>query len=79
VTAALSYVSGIAASRLLGARLASFVALSEVVAAVLWAWLLLAQLPGLVQLLGGALILAGVVAVRAGEPVTPGDRDRGSL
>ena len=69
VTAALSYVSGIAASRLLGARLASFVALSEVVAAVLWAWALLAQLPGLVQLLGGALILAGVVAVRAGEPV----------
>ncbi|GAA3824673.1 EamA family transporter [Nocardioides panacisoli] len=69
VTAALSYVSGIAASRLLGARLASFVALSEVVAAVLWAWALLAQLPGLVQLLGGALILAGVVAVRAGEPM----------
>jgi drug/metabolite transporter (DMT)-like permease len=73
VTAALSYVSGIAASRLLGARLASFVALSEVIAAVLWAWVLLAQLPGLVQLLGGALVLAGVVAVRAGEPVVADD------
>lgn len=68
VTAALAYVTGIAASRRLGARLASFVALSEVVAAVLWAWALLAQLPGPVQLVGGILILAGVVAVRAGEP-----------
>lgn len=68
VTAALAYVTGIAASRRLGSRLASFVALSEVVSAVLWAWALLAQLPGPVQLLGGVLILAGVVAVRAGEP-----------
>lgn len=68
VTAALAYVSGIAASRRLGSRLASFVALSEVVCAVLWAWGLLGQLPGSVQLLGGALILAGVVAVRLGEP-----------
>ena len=46
VTAALSYVAGIAAARMLGSRLASFVALSEVVAGVLWAWLLLGQLPG---------------------------------
>jgi drug/metabolite transporter (DMT)-like permease len=68
VTAALAYVSGIAASRRLGSRLASFVALSEVVCAVLWAWGLLGQLPGSVQLVGGALILAGVVAVRLGEP-----------
>lgn len=68
VTAAVAYVTGIAASRRLGSRLASFVALSEVVSAVLWAWALLGQLPGLVQLVGGVLILAGVVAVRAGEP-----------
>lgn len=68
VTAALAYVSGIAASRRLGSRLASFVALSEVVCAVLWAWGLLGQLPGSVQLLGGVLILLGVVAVRLGEP-----------
>lgn len=66
-TAAVSYVTGIAAARELGSRLASFVALGEVVAAVLWAWLLLAELPGPAQLCGGALILAGVIAVRAGE------------
>ncbi|TWH01637.1 threonine/homoserine efflux transporter RhtA [Nocardioides sp. J9] len=67
VTAALAYGTGIAAIRRLGSRLASFVALSEVVLAVLWAWVLLGQLPGVVQLLGGVLILAGVVGVKLGE------------
>ena len=67
VSAALAYVAGIAAGRRLGSRLASFVALLEVVASVGWAWLLLDELPGTVQLLGGLLILAGVVAVKAGE------------
>jgi drug/metabolite transporter (DMT)-like permease len=37
-------------------------------AGVLWAWLLLNQLPGLSQLLGGLLVLAGVLAVKLGEP-----------
>lgn len=67
VTAALAYVSGIAAIRVLGSRLASFVALGEVLAALGFAWVLLAQSPSGVQLVGGALILAGVVVVRAGE------------
>ena len=67
VTAALSYVAGIAAGRRLGSRLASFVALLEVVASVAWAWLLLAELPGAAQLVGGLLILAGVVGVKLGE------------
>ena len=67
VTAALSYVAGIAAARMLGSRLASFVALSEVVGGVLWAWLLLGELPGLLQLVGGLLVLAGVVGVKLGE------------
>lgn len=67
VTAAVAYATGIAASRRLGSRLASFVALSEVVLAVLWAWLLLGELPGPVQFAGGALILAGVVGVKLGE------------
>jgi drug/metabolite transporter (DMT)-like permease len=67
VTGALSYVAGIAAGRRLGSRLASFVALLEVVSSVWWAWLLLSELPGTVQLVGGLLILAGVVAVKAGE------------
>ncbi len=67
VTAALAYCLGIAASRRLGSRLASFVALLEVVAGVTFAWLLLDQIPGAVQLAGGLLIVAGVVVVKLGE------------
>lgn len=67
VTAGLAYTSGVAAARRLGSRLASFVALSEVVVAVLAAWLLLGQLPAPIQLVGGVLILAGVVVVKLGE------------
>jgi drug/metabolite transporter (DMT)-like permease len=43
------------------------VALTEVLMAVLFAWLLLGQLPLPVQLAGGVLVLAGVVVVKAGE------------
>lgn len=68
ITAALGYVLGIAATRRLGSRLASFVGLSEVVSGVLFAWLLLSETPRLIQLAGGALILVGVIAVRLGEP-----------
>ena len=67
ITAALAYTTGIAASRRLGSRLASFVALLEVVAAVGFAWLLLDQVPGTLQLVGGAFVLAGVVVVKLGE------------
>jgi drug/metabolite transporter (DMT)-like permease len=67
VTAAIAYTTGIAAIRRLGSRVASFVALSEVLSGVLWAWLLLGELPRPVQLLGGVLIVAGVVAVKLGE------------
>ena len=67
VTAGLAYCTGIAAIRRLGARLASFVALLEVVAGVAFAWLLLDQLPGTLQLVGGALIVAGVIVVKLGE------------
>jgi drug/metabolite transporter (DMT)-like permease len=69
VTGAVAYGCGIAGSRRLGARLASFVALSEVLAALAFAGLLLGQVPAPVQLLGGVLIVAGVVTVRRGEPV----------
>ena len=69
-TAAVAYASGIAATRRLGSRLASFVALVEVVAGVLFAWLLLSELPGPWQLAGGALVLVGVVIVKIGEAGT---------
>ena len=67
VSAAIAYVTGIAASRRLGSRLASFVALFEVVTALAVAWLLLDELPTLWQLAGGILILAGVVLVKLAE------------
>ncbi len=70
VTAGLAYVLGIAATRRLGSRLASFVGLTEAVASVLFAWLLLDEAPRAIQFAGGALILLGVIAVRLGEPAT---------
>ena len=60
--------AAIAAGRRLGSRLASFVALLEVLAALVFAWLLLGQLPDLLQLAGGVVVLAGVVLVKLGEP-----------
>ena len=67
VTAAFAYVTGIAAGRRLGSRLSSFVALLEVLMALVFAWLLLGELPRAVQMLGGLLVLAGVVVVKLGE------------
>jgi drug/metabolite transporter (DMT)-like permease len=71
VTAAIAYVSGIAASRRLGPRLASFVALLEVLSGLVFAWLLLDQVPAPVQVAGGVLVLAGIVVVKLGEPAAP--------
>ncbi|MFC5286610.1 DMT family transporter [Actinokineospora guangxiensis] len=70
VTAALGYVAGIAATRRLGARLASFVALTEVLMSLVFAWLLLDQAPRSLQLCGVALTVLGVVVVKLGEPRT---------
>lgn len=67
IAAVVAYVAGIAAARVLGARLASFVGLTEVMFAVLVAWLALGELPTAVQLFGGALIVAGVALVRVDE------------
>ncbi len=68
ITAALAYTTGIAATRRLGARLGSFVALTEVLAAAIFAWALLGQAPHAMQYAGAALVLAGVIAVKMGEP-----------
>ena len=88
IAAVVAYLSGVAGTRLLGARLSSFVGLTEVMFAVLIAWLVLDELPSLIQLAGGVLILGGVALVRAdelrgtrpasatvpAEPVLSGDR-----
>jgi len=66
VAAAAAYLLGTIGSRRLGSTVASFVGLTEVLFAVLLAWLLLGELPGPTQLVGGALILGGVAAVRLG-------------
>ncbi|SCF35480.1 EamA family transporter [Micromonospora mirobrigensis] len=67
IAAVVAYLAGIAATRVLGSRLASFVGLTEVMFAVLIAWVFLGELPTVVQLLGGALIVAGVALVRLDE------------
>ena len=65
VSTAIAYVAGITAAEALGSRLASFVALLEVVFAALFAWQLLGEQLMPLQLLGGVLILGGIAAVRA--------------
>lgn len=79
IAAAVAYVAGIAATRRLGARLGSFVALIEVVMATGFAWLLLGQ--GLVgiQWVGALLVLGGVVLVKMGEPHPPADTQESLL
>jgi drug/metabolite transporter (DMT)-like permease len=67
LAAVIAYVAGIGGIRRLGAKLASFVGLSEVLFAILFAWLLLGQLPSVMQFLGGAFILGGVAMVRLDE------------
>jgi drug/metabolite transporter (DMT)-like permease len=71
VATALGYGLGVLAVPRIGARLASFVGLTEVLFAVLFAWLLLGETPTLVQAAGGALILTGVVLVRADGATAP--------
>ncbi|WP_372697640.1 DMT family transporter [Arthrobacter sp. JSM 101049] len=71
VATVLAYVSGIMAARALGSKVASFISLTEVLFAVLWAWLLLGQMPAPVQLAGGVAIVCGVLLVRADELKSP--------
>jgi drug/metabolite transporter (DMT)-like permease len=67
VAAVAAYLFGIHAARVLGATLASFVGLAEVLFAVFFAWLLLGQVPTGVQIGGGSLIVAGIALVRIDE------------
>ena len=74
VSAVFAYLTGIIGVRRLGSSVASFVSLSEVIFAVIFAALLLAQRPSGFQLVGGLLILAGITVVQRGstarKPVT---------
>jgi drug/metabolite transporter (DMT)-like permease len=64
ISSVLAYPSGIVAVRRLGSSLGSFVSLTEVIFAAGFAFLLLGQRPGPMQLVGGALILAGIALVQ---------------
>ena len=71
VAAVIAYVLGIVGAQRLGTKVASFVSLTEVLFAVVASWLMIGDVPGPVQALGGALIVAGVVLVRMDEARTP--------
>jgi drug/metabolite transporter (DMT)-like permease len=60
VSSVIAYLAGVAAIARIGAPRGSLVALLEVVASAVAAWLLLGQVPTPVQAVGGALILGGV-------------------
>ncbi|WP_375496676.1 DMT family transporter [uncultured Jatrophihabitans sp.] len=62
-----AYVTGIAAARRLGARVASFVGLAEVLFAIVFAWVLLDQRPSAWQGVGAIVVLAGIALVRLGD------------
>ncbi|MDO8382995.1 MAG: DMT family transporter [Microbacterium sp.] len=70
IATALAYGLGVLAVTQIGSRVASFVGLSEVLFAIVIAWLVLDEQPSSVQVIGGALIVAGVVFVRLGTPST---------
>lgn len=67
VAAVVAFVAGIAGARLLGAKVASFVGLSEVLFAVVFAWVLLGESLSLPQIAGGGLVVAGIALVRLDE------------
>lgn len=70
IATVLPYVTGIVATRRLGATVASFVGYGEPIFAIVWMGLLLSLVPTVMQLAGGAAIIAGVVLVRLGELTT---------
>jgi drug/metabolite transporter (DMT)-like permease len=64
LSTAFAYVAGITAITMLGARVASFLGLSEVVFAGIVGWIVLGEAIAPIGLLGAGLILGGIVLVR---------------
>ena len=67
IATTLGYALGVMAVPRIGSRVASFVGLSEVLFALGFAWVFLAEVPAPIQFVGGALILAGVVLVKVDD------------
>jgi len=61
---AFAYVAGVVGARALGAKVASFVGLTEVLFAVLFAWIAVDESLAPVQLVGGALVIVGIALVK---------------
>jgi drug/metabolite transporter (DMT)-like permease len=67
VSAVFAYLTGIVGVRRLGTSVASFVALTEVIFAAVFAAVLLAQHPTAGQLFGGLLVLTGIAVVQLSQ------------
>jgi len=67
VATAIAYTLGIVGISLLRPRFASLVGLSEVMFAVLAAWVLLGEAMTTIQAVGGAIVLAGLALARQGD------------
>ncbi|MGW9586508.1 EamA family transporter [Microbacterium sp. NPDC055455] len=79
VATTLGYAFGVMAVPRIGSRVASFVGLSEVLFALAFAWIFLAEVPAPIQFVGGALLLAGVVLVRADASSSGNPRGEAAL
>ncbi|MBT2265589.1 EamA family transporter [Rhodococcus erythropolis] len=67
VSTVIAYLTGIAAIALLGPTIGSLVALTEVLCAVVAAWILVGESVTALQAAGGAAIIAGLVLARLGQ------------
>ncbi|MEU0495355.1 EamA family transporter [Mycobacterium sp. NPDC006124] len=67
IPTAIAYTLGIMGVTRLRPRFASLVGLSEVLFAVLTAWVLLGESLAVIQVIGGAVVLAGLVLARLGD------------
>ncbi|MBF7732065.1 EamA family transporter [Rhodococcus erythropolis] len=67
VSTVIAYLTGIAAITLLGPTIGSLVALTEVLCAVLAAWILVGESVTALQAVGGVAIIAGLVLARLGQ------------
>ncbi len=74
VTSSVAFSTGILAANRLGARVASFLGLTEVLFAITTAWLLLGETPSAVQGVGAIVVIAGLVILNLGERGEHGNR-----
>lgn len=71
VSTAIAYTLGITAVAVLRPSFASLAGLSEVLFAVMWAWLLIGEAIEPVQAIGGAVVLLGLALARQGDRGVP--------